>query len=65
MIRLGGSDCEQALTDLLTQPVNALSSLAFIPAGMLTVVAGVRAAYCHSARDHRRRQVAPDHGWRR
>ena len=43
MIRLGGSDCEQAVAGLLTQPINALSSLAFIPAGVLTVVAGMRA----------------------
>jgi hypothetical protein len=39
---LGGSDCEQAVAGLLTQPVNALSSLAFIPAGVLTVVAALR-----------------------
>jgi hypothetical protein len=41
--RLGGSDCEQALAGLLAQPVNALSSLAFIPVGVLTVVAAMRA----------------------
>ena len=44
MIQLGGSDCEQALAGLLTQPINALSSLAFIPAGALTVVAAMRAS---------------------
>jgi hypothetical protein len=43
VIRLGGSDCEQALAGLLTQPVNALSSLAFVPAGVLTIVAAMRA----------------------
>lgn len=43
MTRLGGSDCEQALAGLLAQPINALSSLAFIPAGVLTVVAARRA----------------------
>ena len=31
------------LAGLLAQPVNALSSLAFLPAGVLTVVAAVRA----------------------
>jgi hypothetical protein len=41
--RLGGSDCEQVLAGLLTQPINALSSLAFIPAGVLTIVAAMRA----------------------
>jgi hypothetical protein len=41
--RLGGSDCEQALAGLLAQPINALSSLAFIPAGVLTIVAAMRA----------------------
>jgi hypothetical protein len=44
VIRLGGSDCEQALAGLLAQPVNALSSLAFIPVGALTVVAAMRAS---------------------
>jgi predicted membrane channel-forming protein YqfA (hemolysin III family) len=43
VIRLGGSDCEHALAGLLAQPVNALSSLAFIPVGVLTVVAAMRA----------------------
>src|SRR5262245_32160648 len=42
VIRLGGSDCEQAVAGLLTQPINALSSLAFIPAGVLTIVAAMR-----------------------
>jgi hypothetical protein len=31
---LGGSDCEQIGTGWLAQPVNALSSLAFVPAGL-------------------------------
>jgi hypothetical protein len=31
---LGGSDCEQIGTGWLAQPVNALSSLAFVPAGV-------------------------------
>ncbi len=43
MIRLGGSDCEQILAGLLAQPINALSSLAFIPAGVLTIVVAMRA----------------------
>jgi hypothetical protein len=41
--RLGGSDCEQALAGLLTQPINALSSLAFVPAGVLTILVAMRA----------------------
>jgi hypothetical protein len=43
VIRLGGSDCEQALVGLLTQPINALSSLVFVPAGILAIVAAMRA----------------------
>ena len=44
MIRLGGSDCEQILAGALAQPVNAVSSLAFVAAGGLAVVISTRAA---------------------
>ena len=41
MTRLGGSDCERALEGLLTQPVNAVSSLAFMAAGVLAIRAAM------------------------
>jgi hypothetical protein len=41
---LGASDCEQARVGTLTQPVNALTSLAFVPAGVLSMVAAARAS---------------------
>lgn len=40
MIRLGGSDCEQLVAGVLAQPVNAVSSLAFVAAGVSVLVVG-------------------------
>jgi hypothetical protein len=42
MIRLGESDCERARAGVLKQPINALTSLAFIPAGVLSIVPAMR-----------------------
>jgi hypothetical protein len=42
VVRLGGSDCEQLVGGLLAQPVNALSSGAFVLAGGLAVAAAMR-----------------------
>jgi hypothetical protein len=43
MSRLGGSDCERVRTGVLAQPVNAVSSLIYIPAGMLVLISARRA----------------------
>jgi hypothetical protein len=42
MARLGESDCERVGQGVLMQPINALTSLAFVPAGLLTAVAARR-----------------------
>jgi hypothetical protein len=41
--RLGASDCEQIRAGVLSQPINALTSLAFIPAGVLSIIPAMRA----------------------
>ena len=41
--RLGESDCEQIRTGLIAQPVNALSSLAYVAGGGWVAARGVRA----------------------
>ena len=43
MRSLGESDCERARAGVLTQPIYALTSLAFIPAGVLSIVPAMRA----------------------
>jgi hypothetical protein len=44
MSRLGGSDCERAGDGVLAQPINALSSLVYVPAGALVLIPARRAS---------------------